>query len=266
MNLNPLSTFLEKEGSDKALALKEDIDNLPIKVYHGSPKPHLKELYKGSYVTTDPSIAHKMGRFYKSTGKTWKDDDLAERYGFTPDIKFKEGREPDGEPTVYEGEIHKKDIDFLNNPHEHKTLIPIPIKIYKMNKTSSAHFADVKFSSLPSKTQEDIKRFASDITDDTLLIHAGYVIKELLPMVDKHNFDQAEKHIKDTKIDEKEFYKLLPSKYILIKDNKIIDGHHYVAKARKLGVTCSLNVLDLTPIRFQKKAANLWEVLKNRIS
>lgn len=137
--------------------------------------------------------------------------------------------------------------------------------ILKIDKESSAHFADVEVKDLPLKVQKEIERFA-DVSADTKLIHYGMVVKELLSKVDKHNFEQAEKHLKDEKINEDEFYKKLPNKYLLLVNDKLVDGHHYLARAKKLGVTSSLNVLDLSPVRFQEKKANtLWEKLANDI-
>ena len=81
------------------------------------------------------------------------------------------------------------------------------------------------------------------------------VLKELLSKVDKSNFEQAEKHVKDEDVNEKDFYKNLPTKYILLHFDHVIDGHHFIAKAKKLGITCSLNVLNLDPITL-KHATN----------
>ena len=35
-------------------------------------------------------------------------------------------------------------------------------------------------------------------------------------------------------------------------NDRIVDGHHHLAKALRGNVTSSLNVIDPTPLRFQK--------------
>ena len=47
------------------------------------------------------------------------------------------------------------------------------------------------------------------------------------------------------------FFKKAKEKYILLVNDQIVDGHHFLAKAKYFNVTNSLNVLDLTPARFQ---------------
>ncbi|NBQ69477.1 MAG: hypothetical protein EBU46_11895 [Nitrosomonadaceae bacterium] len=84
------------------------------------------------------------------------------------------------------------------------------------------------------------------------------VVKELLPKVDRHNFDLAMAHIKkdwdgrDADKLKDEVYEQAKKKYILILNDSIIDGHHFLAKAKYAGLTSSLNVVDLTPVRFQQ--------------
>lgn len=90
-----------------------------IKLYHGSPTQDIKELRPGSYVTPDKHIAQIMGKYHLDTGKTWTDDDLVEPYYFKGEPKWK--NEPKGVPTIYSLLAKKEDIDFLDNPYEHKT-------------------------------------------------------------------------------------------------------------------------------------------------
>jgi hypothetical protein len=137
------------------------------------------------------------------------------------------------------------------------------------DKLASAYIKDVTIKDLPNETKDDIKRFVKP-GKEIRVIEYGMVVSELLPKVDKHNFEQAEKHIKesignkDRKERLKEFFAKADNKYILILNDKIIDGHHFLAKAKDLNITSSLKVIDLTPVRFQEKSASLFNKLVNR--
>jgi hypothetical protein len=128
-------------------------------------------------------------------------------------------------------------------------------------KLASAFIRDAVVSSLPSNAQDDIAKF-SPTKKAVQVIQYGMVVKELLPKVDRHNFDVAEAHIKrefegkDVKKLKAEFHEKSKTKFILILNDSVIDGHHFLAKAKQLNITSSLNVLDLTPIRFQEKKAS----------
>jgi hypothetical protein len=104
--------------------------------YHGSPHGDLTELHPGSYVTPDYYIAEIMGRYHPATGKTWTDDDLAEPYGWEREVKWKPGREPQGQPTVYSLTAGPEDLDLLGSVHEHKTTGPVSV----LKTTKSARF------------------------------------------------------------------------------------------------------------------------------
>lgn len=123
---------------------------------------------------------------------------------------------------------------------------------YSNQKQASAYIKDICHKDLPKDTQKDIERFVHNSKPNTEYIHYGLVVKELLPKVDDANFAAAEKHVKGADIDKDELYKKVASKYVLILNDKIIDGHHHLAKCKAAGITNSLNVLDLTPARFQK--------------
>ena len=91
--------------------------------YHGSPRADLQELNAGSYVTPDYEIARVMGRHHLDTGKTWSDEDLDEKHWMGKDWKdpkWKDGREPLGEPTIYSAELLAAALDLLDNPYEHR--------------------------------------------------------------------------------------------------------------------------------------------------
>lgn len=86
--------------------------------FHGSPKAGLKELSKDTYITTDIFTAYVMGMNYN--GRTWSDEDLEEPYKFGSGWpKFKDW--PRGEVHIYQIWVGEWDIDYMNNPWEHRT-------------------------------------------------------------------------------------------------------------------------------------------------
>lgn len=136
-------------------------------------------------------------------------------------------------------------------------------------KQASAYVKDLPLSDVPGLNKADIARFASG-AKQVMVVQYGMVVKELLPKVDPHNFELAVAHIKKDWADRKiealkdEVYEQAKKKYILILNDSIIDGHHFLAKAKLAGLTSSLNVIDLTPVRFQKTAsqpASTWDKL-----
>jgi hypothetical protein len=136
------------------------------------------------------------------------------------------------------------------------------------NKLASAYIRDLSIKELPTDTKEDIAKFIPK--KELRVIQYGMVVSELLPKVDTHNFEAAVKHIKadyvgkDKEKLKKEFFDKAKDKYILIMNDQIIDGHHFLARAKELGITNSLNVIDLTPSRFQEKKATAYSVLRER--
>jgi len=89
--------------------------------YHGSPIKDLTSLRAGSYVTRHKAVAELMGRYHLDTGKTWTDEDLTEPHYFGKAPKWK--KEPQGIGHIYTIKAKKKDLDMLDNPYEHKTLL-----------------------------------------------------------------------------------------------------------------------------------------------
>ncbi len=136
------------------------------------------------------------------------------------------------------------------------------------DKLASAYIKDVPIKELPAKTKEDISRFVKG--KEVKAIEYGMVVTELLPKVDTHNFEQAQKHVKESHTGKsrkdllKDFFAKANDKYILILNDKIIDGHHFLAKAKALEVSSSLKVIDLTPVRFQEKSASLIQSLARK--
>lgn len=126
----------------------------------------------------------------------------------------------------------------------------------------SAYIKDVRVKDLPEKVQEDVRRFISKGVKNPIVIHYGMMSRELLDRVDPQNFKAASEAVnrelaalpKDKLAEAKDaFFKKAQQKYILLVNDQIVDGHHFLAKARYFDITSSLNVLDLTPARFQTK-------------
>jgi hypothetical protein len=124
-------------------------------------------------------------------------------------------------------------------------------------KQASAFIRDCPLASLPEDVRRDIRRFVPDLKGKTA-VHYGMVVKELLQKADPHNLAAARAHLRDESESKlkKEFYAKKDGKFILITYDKIIDGHHFLAKAEKIGCTSSLNVLDLTGCRHQESKSN----------
>ena len=79
-----------------------------------------------------------MGKYYTKTGETWSDDDLEYpmKWGTSP--VFKQGREPDGVPTIYTVELYDDDLTALGQDEdgvnwEYKTNIEAPVEIIRQN-------------------------------------------------------------------------------------------------------------------------------------
>lgn len=99
----------------------------PQVYYHGSPLDDLVSLREGSYITPDRDTALLMGRFHPDTGKTWSDADLKSPHYFGRPAEFLPGREPTGQPTLYEMLVDDQSIDKMNNTYEHKLLSSVPV-------------------------------------------------------------------------------------------------------------------------------------------
>lgn len=134
-----------------------------------------------------------------------------------------------------------------------------------MKKNASAYLGDVSLDSLPDQTQEDIEKLTG-VTGKVKVVTYGAVASELITKADKQNLDTAILHIKkdyvgkNLKAEKEKFFDKAKNKYIVILNDKIIDGHHFLARAKELGITNSLKVVDLTPVRFQK-VASVWSHL-----
>lgn len=118
----------------------------------------------------------------------------------------------------------------------------------------SSYLGDISVSSLPEKTQNDIARLlgTNGTTGKLRVLKYGMTVPDLLRKVDSHNMDTARRNVKylpsyaaRQKIDDD------TAKHILLLNDKIIDGHHYLATAEKGKISRALPVIDLTPARFQ---------------
>ena len=116
----------------------------------------------------------------------------------------------------------------------------------------SAFIKDVAFKALPVETRKEIRAFAQ-VKPDTMLAHYGMVAKELAHKADPHNLSSARKHVgkMSRKAAAEEVHRRRATKHILVNNDRIVDGHHFLAKAERGRVSGSLHVIDLTPSRFQ---------------
>lgn len=116
----------------------------------------------------------------------------------------------------------------------------------------SAFIKDVALKSLPKETRENILKLIQ-AKPGTLFTHYGMVAKELMAKADPHNLKTARMNV--GKMSRKkagdEVYARKEKKHVLVLNDRIVDGHHLLAKAERGGHTGSLHVVDLTPARFQ---------------
>lgn len=132
----------------------------------------------------------------------------------------------------------------------------------EFGKAAASYSADVVIDSLPKATQQEILKFVPT-NKKNKVVQYGMVVDELIPKVDHHNYETALANVKKEckSIGKKamgdKFQDKVKDKYILILNDCVIDGHHFIALAQVLGISCSLKVLDLTPLRFQKSAEAL---------
>lgn len=117
----------------------------------------------------------------------------------------------------------------------------------------SAFIKDIAFKDLPGETQKNIRAFLPGVKKTTRFPHYGMVAKELTGKADPHNLATARKHLGDRSEQAcaREVHKRLTDKFVLVNNDKVVDGHHFISKAERGKVSRSLHVIDLTPARFQ---------------
>jgi hypothetical protein len=114
----------------------------------------------------------------------------------------------------------------------------------------SAYIGDVRVKDLPKSVRQDVAQFS----DETgTVIQYGIVLPELISKADPENLKTAVKAVKDEC--EKKCGDAVRSsikngeKYVLLINDHVVDGHHFIAKAKRAGITSSIPVLDITPLR-----------------
>ncbi len=131
----------------------------------------------------------------------------------------------------------------------------------------SAFYGDVRYGDLPADVQADIKRFVPDVRAACRIPQLGMVVSELISKADAHNLDNARTQAR--KLTQAEAASTVNgtmeagSKFALILNDRLVDGHHFVAKAEWGKVTAALPVLDLTSVRFQTRSAVRFFKLDN---
>jgi hypothetical protein len=125
----------------------------------------------------------------------------------------------------------------------------------KQTAAMSAFVGDVKIVNLPAGVGEEIAKHihnGEDGISDLIVTRYGMTVPELIGKADPHNLETARKNVRYcTGINCADEVHGNGEKMILLMNDGIIDGHHFLAKAEKGKVTKSLPVIDLTPTRFQ---------------
>jgi len=164
------------------------------------------------------------------------------------------------EAAGYKGEVTAMDIaQVTDNPPQQPAASgetpanPPPSEKKEESAKFSAYVGDFKASDFPASTQEEIAKYFSG---NPIVIRYGMTVPELVNRADQHNLASAREHIRKCsgRACGEEIY-ASEDKFILIMNDRIIDGHHFLAKAEKGGVSKSLPVLDLSPARFQATTA-----------
>jgi hypothetical protein len=117
----------------------------------------------------------------------------------------------------------------------------------------SAFIRDVEVRHLPSNVQENIRKFIK-VKPGTRVAHYSMVADELVGKSDPHNLATAEVNVRkrlSQKAAATEVHNRRETKPILVMNDRVVDGHHFIGKAMHGKVSSSLHVLDLTPARFQ---------------
>jgi len=116
----------------------------------------------------------------------------------------------------------------------------------------SAFIGDIRVDQLEASMRDEI---AKHVQGNPLVSKYGMTVPELLSKADQHNLETARKNIRYcTNGSCSDEVHANGEKCILLNNDRIIDGHHFLAKAEKGKVSKSLPVIDLTPARFQTAA------------
>lgn len=157
----------------------------------------------------------------------------------------------------YEGTLTTNDLmQLTDNPPPPQTDAQGKPALTNKPATASlaAYMGDVSVGDLPDDTRKEIARIlgTNGHTDKLRTVKYGMVASELERMADTDNLESAQKHLRYcTNGSCSDEVHANEEKHVLINNGRIVDGHHYLAKALKGKVTKSLHVIDLTPTRFQ---------------
>lgn len=117
----------------------------------------------------------------------------------------------------------------------------------------SAFIGDFPVHSLPDDVQAAIQQTLGQGDHASKLVSKlGMTVPELVNMADQHNLETARNHVKRGTV--KGYAQEVHSnatKHILVMNGRVVDGHHFLAKAEMGRVSKSLAVIDLSPVRFQ---------------
>lgn len=178
----------------------------------------------------------------------------------------------------YKGDITAADISQnSDNPQQSAAAEDMTLNPASSSKSLSdnptparmaAFMGDVTVGELPDDVQSEIHGILGqgEHTQKTVSKY-GMTVPELLAKADAHNIQTARHNVRNkTNTDCATDVHSNLTKHILVMNDKIVDGHHHLAKAEKGKVSKSLQVIDLTPIRFQTAALSFDESKHPRAS
>lgn len=120
------------------------------------------------------------------------------------------------------------------------------------NAKMSAFMGDTFVADLPKSVRAEISKIIGKDSSEMLVTRYGMTADELARKADSHNLEAAQRNLRycsnGSCSDE---VHANSEKMILLQNDRILDGHHFLARALKGKVTKSLPVVDLSPIRFQ---------------
>ena len=210
---------------------------------------------------TDPEAVCFHGRGFEFYDPT-KDIEYAERaiaLGIATRAEFAAEGAKDFEQVTRELSREEKLRKEANLGEPEETAAPAAAAAVKpkgaeKGSVKSAFLGDVRIGDLPEATIETILGFCPDAARESVVTRYQMTVPELLAKADQHNLETARKHCRRLTIGEAgDIVRGRADKFILLQNDRIIDGHHHLAKAEKGKITSSLPVLDLSPLRHQAK-------------
>lgn len=120
----------------------------------------------------------------------------------------------------------------------------------------SSFVRDIPIKHLPANVQSEIGRFVKT-KPGMMVSHYSMVADELVGKCDPHNLATAKLNVEkrmSQKAAREEVHGRREKKPVLIMNDRVVDGHHFIGKAMHGKVSSSLHVIDLTPSRFQMEA------------